>query len=317
METLQQSRNVEEALGDEFFLYNLSFEADVGSAAALETSHALWEREVVNVRDITPLIGVSSVLDDLTEFSSQIHEVRLTSAESIFADRVDWILGAFYRSDEETFRQDIQADGLGDIFDSLVNIEREQRALFGELDIAVTAKLVATVGVRWYDYSQDVAQTDAGLVAGAAPGEIIESNGSASESGISPKFRLAYDASDNMLVYLVAARGFREGGPTGQGVPADPVTGAAAPTQFDADALWNYEVGIKNNWFADRLIFNGAAFYLNWKDIQTGFVRSDGFTFTVNAGGARSVGMEVELKALPMRGLGAVFHSVLGFQQAH
>ena len=53
----------------------------------------------------------------------------------------------------------------------------------------------------------------------------------------------------------------------------------------------------------NRVTLNGAAFYINWDDIQTNFVRADGHTFTVNAGSARSKGLELELRMLAAQNL--------------
>ena len=53
----------------------------------------------------------------------------------------------------------------------------------------------------------------------------------------------------------------------------------------------------------NRVTLNGAAFYIDWDDIQTNFVRADGHTFTVNAGAARSKGLELELRTLAAQNL--------------
>ena len=296
---LKQARNFEEALADEFHLANLTLDWDLGGAT-LSSSTAYFDREVINLRDISPLLGGLPIfLDDLAGFESWVQEVRLTSNRGLFGGHLDWVLGVYYRDDEEIFIQDAGAEALGgDVLDADSTLDRKQIAVFGELDFNITHKLTATAGARWFDIEQDVVDLSGGLLAGL-PGTIETIYSGADESGVSPKFRLSYDVNEEILVYGVASRGFREGGPTGQGVPADPVTGEPAPSQFDSDSLWNLEGGFKTSWGNNRLVFNGAGFYIDWKDIQTNFIRSDGHTFTINAGGARSVGAEFELRALP------------------
>ena len=300
---LLQARNFEEALGDDFTLANLAVSWGF-DAVTLDSSTAYFDRSVINLRDISPLLGGLPIyLDDRTEFESFVQEIRLTSSRALFGDRLDWLVGAYYRDDEEYFRQDAQAAALGgDVFDSDNYLDRRQIAIFGEVDLRLAANLTASIGLRWFDIEQQGENINAGLLAGLPPGVIDVTETDASEDGVSPKFRLAYQR-DDWLLYATVSRGFREGGPTGEGVPPDPVTGAAAPTQFDSDSLWNYELGVKTAWADDRLVLNAAIFHIDWNDIQTTSIRSDGHTFTVNAGAARSRGVETELRALPAHGL--------------
>ena len=300
---LLQARNFEEALGDDFTLANLAI-SWVFDGVILDSSTAYFDRSVINFRDISPLLGGLPIyLDDLTQFESVVQEVRLTSSRGLFGDRLDWLVGAYYRDDEEYFRQDAHAAALGgDVFDSDNYLDRRQIAVFGELDLSLTESLTVSAGIRWFDIDQTGENFNAGLLAGLPPGVIDVTETDASEEGISPKFRMAYER-DDWLFYATASRGFREGGPTGEGVPPDPVTGAPAPTQFDSDALWNYELGLKTSWADNRVVLNGALFYIDWEDIQTTSIRSDGHTFTVNAGAARSKGVEAELRAVAGEGL--------------
>lgn len=93
-------------------------------------------------------------------------------------------------------------------------------------------------------------------------------------------------------------------------VPAGPCAAAlaalglsAAPTQFDSDSLWNYEVGAKTAWLDRRLIANVAAYRIDWTDVQQTVPLSCGFNFTGNVGEARSEGFELELAARPAHSL--------------
>ena len=301
---LLQARTFDEALGDDFTLANLTFEWDLGGAT-LVGSTASFDREVVNLRDISPLLrGLPIFLDDLTEFDSLVHEIRISSDSGLFDNRLDWFVGAFHRQDDEFFRQDAQAAALGgDVFDSDNYLDKRHSAVFAEFDWHLTDRLSATAGVRWFRIEQEGRNVNAGLLAGLPPGEVDVTLTDASEEGFNPKFRLSLDLGDNALLYALASQGFREGGPTGQGVPPDPETGHPAPTQFDSDALWNYELGAKLAFAENRVVLNGAIFSIDWEDIQTTSIRSDGHTFTINAGGARSKGVEVELRAILAAGV--------------
>ena len=70
-------------------------------------------------------------------------------------------------------------------------------------------------------------------------------------------------------------------------------------TTFRSDVMWNYEVGAKTRWLDRRLVLNIAAYYTIWRNIQSDQFLGNGFKFIVNAGDARSRGLEVELLLRP------------------
>jgi len=74
------------------------------------------------------------------------------------------------------------------------------------------------------------------------------------------------------------------------------------PNGFGPDSLWNYEVGIKANWFDNRLITNVSAYHIDWTNIQLG--RSVGiYYYTDNGGKAKSNGVEAEFVAQPIEAI--------------
>src|SRR5262249_47151753 len=72
------------------------------------------------------------------------------------------------------------------------------------------------------------------------------------------------------------------------------------PGQFRPDSLWNYETGFKTAWFEHRLIVNGAAYYIDWKNIQVPAIDPVALAgYVANAGTARVIGGELQLQPLP------------------
>lgn len=72
--------------------------------------------------------------------------------------------------------------------------------------------------------------------------------------------------------------------------------------KFAAETAWNYEVGLKSTFFDERITFNVAAFYFDWRDPQVSVF--NGFFFTTsNARRAQSFGGECELAARLLPGL--------------
>src|SRR3546814_11666990 len=89
-----------------------------------------------------------------------------------------------------------------------------------------------------------------------------------SERSTTPKFNLSYKPSEDSLLYIQAAKGFRTGGIN----PGLPPCGATCTVDvgasFGSDSLWNYEVGTKLQLFDKALALTASAFLIDWKDIQ-------------------------------------------------
>ena len=118
-----------------------------------------------------------------------------------------------------------------------------------------------------------------------------------------------YKFSDNLRSYLRYAHGFRSGG-----------FNTAALTQLAVDAnggvvnpeyLDSYELGLKSEWFDNRLIINGNIFYYNYDDIQVNIVQSipDGLGGTratsvlTNAANGIGKGAQLNLQIRPIENL--------------
>jgi outer membrane receptor protein involved in Fe transport len=133
--------------------------------------------------------------------------------------------------------------------------------------------------------------------------------GSANNKGFNPKVNLAYTASDDVLLYTTAAKGFRPGGPNSPvplSGPAQCLTGpgnlqslglTAAPNQFNPDNVWSYEIGEKARALGNTFQINSALYYESWTNVQQLVDPSCGFGFTSNAGSATIYGSEIELAA--------------------
>ncbi len=159
-----------------------------------------------------------------------------------------------------------------------------------------------------------------------------------------PRGSLTYKFSDDNNIYASVARGYKSGGLNGVAAsyrrtstvaglpvidiitPGSPIPApqagatAVAFTQlspgtanlsalqqaYEAETNWTYEIGSKNRFFDGQLTLNLAAFYTNWKNLQTNAVRlqADGTAPTAffaivpsligNLGDAEIYGVEIE-----------------------
>jgi outer membrane receptor protein involved in Fe transport len=122
------------------------------------------------------------------------------------------------------------------------------------------------------------------------------------------KVGVNYKVLDGLLVYADVAQGFRDGGVNG-GLP-EPCVKNGVPAQFTPDTLTNYEIGWKSTMLDKHLIWNGALYYMPWKNLQSlifdpGLCPSS--SFDANIGNALVYGMESNIKYQPNARFSAEF----------
>ncbi|HEY0938545.1 MAG TPA: TonB-dependent receptor [Steroidobacter sp.] len=305
---LQQARQFAETLEDDLVVGNLTLEYDFGWAA-LTSASSYFDRSRQTATDVSTFFGglglaVSQI--DFADAEAWVEELRLTSQSQ---DPLQWLFGAFFYDRTQVSGQSFPSDAAaGSPFVNLglssTQTEERQRALFGEISYDLTDALQLTAGARWFDVRQRFDGWNKGLLFGAPidTSDPPTRQGRASESVVNLKFQVAYQLTPDVLLFAQAAEGFRQGGPLAA-LPNDAVTGAPAPTQFNADSLWNYELGLKSSWFANTVLLNLSAFYIDWSDIQTLVRRQDGLSYTGNGGKASSRGLELEASVRPAPGL--------------
>lgn len=248
---------------------------------------------------------VPSALYDIQTIYNPTAEVRLSSAGKNF---LDWTVGGFYsdRTSHANNSEDLAdpATGAllpqpaGNVYTRLIYDRLKQVAGFGEGSAHLTDALTLTFGARYFNYTRDVGgSTPLGLdLVGASDAPFRQVN--SSQSGWVTKTNLAYQFSNQLLVYATASQGFRPGG-------VNQVLGLPnALTPYQSDSLWNYELGTKTSWFENRLIFDVDAYLINWSNMQvTGITPNGAFSFITNAGAARVKGIEADLTFEPVPNL--------------
>ena len=174
-----------------------------------------------------PPVGIGGGSQEETDFSDQAsEELRLASNGD---GRFQWLGGVFFSDFNSNTTSLSNYAGLEPIFGTtdLISVGEPinitQRALFGEASYKLTDQLKATLGLRYYSYSSTEEAINGGIASIAGgPGTVLEF-GRADNKGFNPKVNLAYTATDDVLIYTTAAKGFRPGGPN---TPV-PLTGPA------------------------------------------------------------------------------------------
>jgi iron complex outermembrane recepter protein len=166
-------------------------------------------------------------------------------------------------------------------------------SLFGELYYKILPKLTLTLGAREYWLSQHADFTADGFMNfGPTPSNPEEN----SQSGFNPKVELAYQATDEAMVYGSASKGFRAGGAQAYAPfcqePGLPVTDI---TQLKSDTLWSYELGTKVQLPHPGLLLSVAAYHIDWSNLQQQVALPCGYYFDINGQKATISGGEVEI----------------------
>ncbi|MBV8909853.1 MAG: TonB-dependent receptor, partial [Gammaproteobacteria bacterium] len=107
---------------------------------------------------------------------------------------------------------------------------------------------------------------------------------------------ISYHLTDRAMLYADWAQGFRPGG-SNSGYVNSCYTGGV-PQTYTPDTLNNYEVGWKTTSPEHGLLWNGAAYYMNWKQLQALIYDPTvcpSSSFNINVGEARIYGAETNV----------------------
>lgn len=254
-----------------------------------------------------------STLTQYEQYRGYTQELRLASDAG---NRLRWIGGLYYlyedieRSSRNTATSFLPG-GPGSTRDVLDgdNIfigfsDTRSYAVFAELEYDITPTLTLVFGGR-YTRDEKELQSDAVILSLGQPGDLFspaplqEAYSVAVEqtwTRFTPRVSLEWNASDNVLVYASYSEGFKGGG--WQGATANAV---AAATAYNPEYASTYEIGLKADWFNNRLRTNLAAFYTDFSDLQVELLDDVNLTLVVaNAADAVISGFEFEVQANPV-----------------
>jgi len=253
-------------------------------------------------------------------------ELRLTSPK---ADRFNWIAGLQY------FDWHFYNDSASAIFgptasrknflDNRINQTDVSPAAFASATFNFTRALALTGGLRYTYDTKDVETqrlnaTGAGVTFSnlgnwnsptsiTSPLTVLSIPQSANWSQVTYDVTPEYKITKDVLAFFRFAKGFRAGTFNPTIIPAAGTAPAYLP-KVNPEILYDWELGLKSAWFDGRLIANAGAFYYLLHGIQLNVQQPNpngipgASTSTVqNAAGGNVKGLELELNALPIRGL--------------
>lgn len=279
-------------------LHNLRLDQDLGFATltATATRHSKRFSGQQDYSGLAPALAPAAFVEPGRSRGTTF-EARLASPSG---QRFEYLIGAFHDSTREEIVNRLNAPaalpifGTATLIDALVRIRGKESAIFGEGTFRVTDTLKITAGGRLFRTRLDTKTTQGGPLSGPT----TTTSGGSEQTGFSPKVSLTWQPDTDNLVYALASRGFRFGGPN---IARDPAF--AIPAQFDSDSLWNYELGARTTQLDGRLQLDATLYWIDWSDIQVTQRSTSGFIFTANAGRARNRGFEASATYRPVRAL--------------
>lgn len=287
-------------------LGNITIKSITGYVETKFNSRIDSDGSPVNILDLI-------LAEEGTQFTQELQ------IQSDFSGPFNFILGAFY-FEEEASRTSLLR---GDPFDPVAeqfnlpagvvfagDVESQSIAGFVHLDYELSSRLKLTAGARLTRDEKEGTNTIISTAFGGPPFALTPFN---SLSTTEPSWRISLDyrVNPDFLAYGSYARGYKSGGingasavsnvpgispPTGpnnQGVPPTP----GQPTgTYEPEFIDTFEIGFKSQLFDNNLLFNAAAFYSDYRDLQ--FQVFNPTPVADNAGSAEIFGFEIDFQAL-------------------
>jgi iron complex outermembrane receptor protein len=176
----------------------------------------------------------------------------------------------------------------------MADSETNTVSIFGQIDIDLSKDLLLTAGLRWTEDDKKLSYQLTGEGAVFADGSDFLYTGdiydfNRTDSEISGKLQLDWQASDDQLFYVSYNRGTKGGG---FNTPSDGAS-LASEVGFEPEVLTSYEIGSKTSFADGNGRFNTSVFYYDYDNYQ-GFFFSGTTSLLINSE-ASFMGGEAEL----------------------
>ena len=175
----------------------------------------------------------------------------------------------------------------------------ENEAVFASLEYDFTDRLTGSLEVRYAKETKSLKNIDTPSFFDDADDAAEVGNttfdGTDSWNNFTPRVTLNYQLNDDILLYGIYSQGVKPGGFNGSDGEE-----VGLPT-YDQEESDNYELGIKSQWWDNRLQTNLALFFIDADDIQltTPVDAEDAFNSIVtNQGSGEVFGVELDVQLL-------------------
>jgi len=262
--------------------------------------------------DFSPLDGITIINNYGNKWNNVkvfTQEFRFTSPANI-TSRFKWTSGIYFfhqdipNKQSTHFGEDAAIVGAPDTDFSTTNTSTGDNtgfATYGQVSYLLTKKLSLIAGLR-YDYENKKLNVQGEYAKDGGPSFITvpDTVATIDFSAVSPKLGISYPTTANTNLFATYSRGYRTGGLTQ--LSSDPSQPPLYP--YKPEFSNNVEMGVKNSFYNDRLQLNITAFYTSVNEAQVPtLILPDAITVTKNTGKLNSKGIEIEMAAMPVKGL--------------
>ncbi len=263
--------------------------------------------------DFSPIDGITIINnygDDWNKVTAWTQEFKFSSP-AMSTSSLKWTAGAYLFKQDNPVKQathfgmDAGLMGAPDTdFSSITSSKGKNSggAVFGQLVYSINEKIDIIGGLR-FDYEKKKFNVLGEYQKSSNPPMVTLPDTSATTSfnAFSPKLGIMYKLAASSNLFATYSRGYRTRGLT-QLSATDPSQPPLYP--YKPEYSNNLEIGIKNNFFDNRLRLNMAFFLTQVTDVQVPtLILPDAITITRNAGKLNSKGAELELATTPVKGL--------------
>ncbi|WP_394698398.1 TonB-dependent receptor domain-containing protein [uncultured Desulfobacter sp.] len=212
------------------------------------SSHRVYDDECMLDYDFSSSTLRHSRKDNQYRKISQ--EMRLNYAKN----RLKWLLGVYYDDDHNDINYETES-----IYPTLAGVtsrdlEGDAYAVFGNISLPLTERLNIFSGLRYE--KQNLSFRD----------NLDKRAFDDSWDAVSPRVGIEYHCVPDLMFYGSVSKGYRSGG-------FNMFAMDSRYYSYEPESLWNYEVGVKGDFFDHRLVVNGALYYMDISDMATATTR--------------------------------------------
>ena len=277
--------------------------------------YALKSDSLVNAIHTTNA-GTSIACENFFHRRDATEELRLNSD---YSGAHNFTVGAYY--EDGNFEQSglclgNRAIGFpAAVVNGQVHVDIKTSSLFGQWRWDVAPRTELALGARWTDErrTETVLNRLANPTAPNSPINVAVPEIKA--NNVAPEATLTYRPTDDFTWFAAVKQGFKSGS---FAVATPPAPGA--DNSFGDEKVKGGETGIKSRWLERRLLLNAALYWYDYRGLQVGSIEpaANGVPFihVVNAGAARTYGMDADLAYRPESAAGLELNAALSWNHA-
>jgi len=290
--------------------------------AAYELSDNMTFKSISGYRQIkwnigTDLDGTPETLQEVTDAQHQWQISQEFQLQGKALDnKLNYVTGLYYFKESGYVHDYVPFEGLLYVFDQSNDAVNENYAAFVHADYSLTDHWGVTAGGRF-------TTTKASFLGGqsdlnnfpffGADGFPSSANSvlryfpavrdSQKWNIFDPTLGVQYRFNPDLMVYASWGKGFKAGGWTTR---LSAIIPSPKDAEYDPEYSKTWELGLKSQWFDNRLRANAALFYTDYTGIQLNIQQGISPVYT-NAGNAKIKGGELELTSVLGHGLQLTF----------